>query len=86
MLTGQLPFTGEDMAVLQKLVNDPHPPLGNYLTNYPPALDGIIDRALAKDPEQRYATAEDFAADLRALGEQLLARKKQLQAQRKAVS
>ena len=71
MLTGQLPFTGEDMAVLQKLVNDPHPPLGNYLTNYPPALDGIIDRALAKDPEQRYATAEEFAADLHALGEQL---------------
>jgi serine/threonine-protein kinase len=71
MLTGQLPFTGEDMTVLQKLVNEPHPPLGTYLTNYPPALDAIIDRSLAKDPEQRYATAEEFAADLHALGEQL---------------
>ncbi len=71
LLTGQLPFTGEDMTVLQKLVNEPHPPLGTYLANYPPALDAIIDRALAKDPEQRYATAEEFAADLRALGEQL---------------
>jgi tetratricopeptide (TPR) repeat protein/predicted Ser/Thr protein kinase len=71
MLTGQLPFTGEDMTVLQKLVNEPHPPLSTYLNNYPPALDSIIDRALAKDPEQRYATAEEFAADLHTLAEQL---------------
>lgn len=71
LLAGQLPFTGEDMTVLQKLVNEPAPPLNTYLTNYPPALDGILDRALAKDPAQRYATAEEFAADLHALGEQL---------------
>lgn len=71
LLAGQLPFTGEDMTVLQKLVNEPAPPLKTYLANYPPALDSILDRALAKDPAQRYATAEEFAADLRALGEQL---------------
>ena len=71
LLTGQLPFTGEDMSVLQKLVNEPHPPLGSFLANYPPQLDAIVDRALAKDPEQRYATAEEFAADLHGLGEQL---------------
>ncbi len=71
LLAGQLPFTGEDVTVLQKLVNDPAPPLSDFLKNYPPALDGILDRALAKDPAQRYGTAEEFAADLRALGEQL---------------
>jgi eukaryotic-like serine/threonine-protein kinase len=71
LLTGQLPFTGEDMSVLQKLVNEPHPPLGTFLANYPPQLDAIIEHALAKDPEQRYATAEEFAADLHGLGEQL---------------
>jgi tetratricopeptide (TPR) repeat protein/predicted Ser/Thr protein kinase len=71
LLTGQLPFTGEDMTVLQKLVNDPHPPLSTYLANYPPALDTIVDRALAKDPERRYGTAEEFASDLHALGEEL---------------
>lgn len=71
MLTGRLPFEGEDLTVLQKLVNEPHPPLSTYISNYPPALDAIMDRALAKDPEQRYATAEDFAIDLRALGEDL---------------
>ncbi|MGH9606157.1 MAG: protein kinase domain-containing protein [Terracidiphilus sp.] len=71
LLTGQLPFTGEDVAVLQKLVNDPAPPLRTFLTSYPPALDGIVDRALAKDPAQRYSTAEEFAADLHALIEGL---------------
>jgi serine/threonine-protein kinase len=71
LLTGQLPFTGEDMTVLQKLVNEPHPPLSTYIANYPPALDAIIDRSLAKDAEQRYATAEEFAADLHTLGEEL---------------
>ena len=71
LLTGQLPFTGEDMTVLQKLVNEPAPPLTTWLTAYPPALDSIIDRSLAKDPEHRYATAEEFAADLHALGEEL---------------
>ncbi|HEY1766936.1 MAG TPA: protein kinase [Terracidiphilus sp.] len=71
LLTGQLPFNGEDMTVLQKLVNEPHPPLNTYLANYPPALDAIIDRSLAKDAEQRYATAEEFAADLHTLAEEL---------------
>lgn len=71
MLTGQLPFSGEDMSVLQKLVNEPHPPLKTWLANYPPALDGIIDRALAKDPEERYASAEEFASELHTLVEEL---------------
>src|ERR1019366_3629595 len=71
LLTGQLPFTGEDMAVAQKLVNEPHPPLSTWLSNYPRALDSIIDRALAKDPEARYASAEEFAADLHSLGDEL---------------
>jgi serine/threonine-protein kinase len=71
LLTGQLPFTGEDIAVAQKLVHEQHRPLSAWLTNYPPALDGIIDRAMAKDPEQRYATAEVFAADLHSVCEEL---------------
>ena len=71
LLAGQLPFAGEEVSVLQKLVNDPAPPLKTYLSSYPPALDGILDRALAKEPAQRYSTAEEFAADLHALGEQL---------------
>jgi tetratricopeptide (TPR) repeat protein/predicted Ser/Thr protein kinase len=71
LIAGQLPFSGEDMTVLQKLVNEQHPPLSTWVANYPPELDAIIDRSLAKDPDQRYATAEEFAADLHGLGEEL---------------
>ncbi|MGB6688123.1 MAG: protein kinase [Terracidiphilus sp.] len=71
LVSGQLPFSGEDMTVLQKLVNEQHPPLSTWIANYPPELDAIIDKSLAKDPEQRYATAEEFAADLHGLGEEL---------------
>ncbi len=67
LLTGHLPFSGEDLAVLHQLVNTPHPPLGACLSGHPSALDGIIDRALAKDPDRRYATAEEFGAALHAV-------------------
>lgn len=69
LLAGQLPFAGEDMTVLHKLANEPHPPLRTFVASYPPALDEILDRALAKDPARRYATAEEFAAELHAVGE-----------------
>ena len=71
LLTGQLPFAGEDATVLHKLIHEPHPPLRTLIAGYPPALDAILDRALAKDPDQRYPTAEEFAADLHAVCDDL---------------
>ena len=67
LLTGQLPFPGapgEELSVMNKVIHEPHPPLSTWMENYPPALDAIIDRALAKDPEDRYPAAEELAADL----------------------
>lgn len=76
LLTGVVPFEGKDTAsTLLKIIHEPPPPLSNYLKNYPAELDAIIGRALAKDREERYATAEDFAFDLARAQEQL---KKQL--------
>ncbi|ADW71075.1 serine/threonine-protein kinase [Granulicella tundricola] len=71
MLTGVLPFGGEDISALHKVVNEPFPPLGTYLQDYPTGLDMVLDRALAKDPDERYATAEEMAGDLEALNETL---------------
>ena len=71
LLTGQLPFTGEDFSVVQKLLNEKHPPLGTYLHDYPAALDGILDRALAKDPDDRYSSADEMAGDLYAVAEEV---------------
>ena len=68
LLTGHLPFPGgEDAVVINRILNEPYPPLSNYLASYPPALDAILSHAIAKNPDERYATAEEFSADLHAL-------------------
>ena len=71
VLTGEEPFTGEASSVMHKLVSEPHPLLSQRLAGYPPALDQILDRALAKYPEDRYSTAQEFAADLAAVIDEL---------------
>jgi len=59
-LAGEAPYAREnDIAVLQAHLNDPPPELA-------PDLDGVFARAMAKDRDERYATAGALAADLRA--------------------
>ncbi len=65
MLTGRLPFDGgSTAATLRMIVQDPPPPLGKYLQDCPEELEGILQKAMVKDREERYSTAEDFAIDL----------------------
>jgi serine/threonine protein kinase len=69
MLTGVLPFAGEDVSALHKVVNEAFAPLSTHLPDYPKALDQVMDRALAKNPDDRYGTAEEMAADIEAINE-----------------
>jgi serine/threonine-protein kinase len=71
LLTGRLPFPGDDPATLHRVIREPHEPLSTKLSGYPPALDHVIDRALAKDPDERYETAEEMAADLEGINDDL---------------
>ena len=72
LLTYTLPFDGKDTAsTLLKIIHEPPPPLKNFLRVYPPELEEVLHKALAKDREERYATAEDFAFDLSRVQEQL---------------
>jgi eukaryotic-like serine/threonine-protein kinase len=72
LLTNALPFDGKDTAsTLLKIIHEPPPPLKNYMQDYPAELEEVLSRALAKDREERYATAEDFAFDLSRVQEQL---------------
>ncbi len=70
LLTGQLPFMG-DYSIAQQVLADKHPPLGQFLHEYPAALDGILDRALAKNPNDRYSTADEMAAEISSLAHEL---------------
>jgi serine/threonine-protein kinase len=68
LLTGDKPFTGESVATLMfRIANEPHPQISTVRTDLPSGVQSIIDRALQKDPDLRYATGGEFARDLRAL-------------------
>lgn len=66
-LAGERPFTGDSTAtVLYRVVHDPPPPLRpQALVGISPAVRAVLAMALAKDPEDRYLTAEALAANLR---------------------
>jgi eukaryotic-like serine/threonine-protein kinase len=65
MLTGKVPFTGDTPVeiAMKHLSQVPEPP-SELRPDIPHDLDAVVMRALAKDPEQRYATAEEMDADL----------------------
>jgi len=72
-LTGVNPFNAADLAaVLYRIVNIDAPSVRRHNAQLPLALDRVLRRALAKEPEARYATATDLANALReaATGEQ----------------
>ena len=71
MLTGRPAFDAEALpALLFRIVNSPVPAPGELRANVPAELDRIILKCLAKNPQQRYATADELAADLRKLQQQ----------------
>jgi eukaryotic-like serine/threonine-protein kinase len=72
LLTYQVPFTGDDVpSILFKILKDPPESITHYFPNCPPALEQIVQRALAKDREERYQSAEDMAFELQRIAESL---------------
>ena len=52
LLTGQLPFTADSMTgLMQQIAEAPHPPLRAFRPDLPACVESVIDRALAKNPE-----------------------------------
>ena len=49
-----------------KIANEPPTDILSVNPNVPPALVAFLDKALAKNPDERYQTGEEFAAALRA--------------------
>jgi uncharacterized protein YraI len=64
MLTGVLPFTGDNpMSIILQHMNTPAPTASLLNADLPAAVDLVIQRALAKKPEDRYQTASDMAGE-----------------------
>lgn len=57
-LTGKEPFQAETpMALLLKHINEPMPPASRYRREVTPAVEAVIQKATAKNPDDRYASA-----------------------------
>jgi serine/threonine protein kinase len=68
LLTAQRTFDGETLhSVLYKVMHEHPPPLREVASTVPASLQPILDRALAKDPASRYATAGAMAHALEAV-------------------
>jgi hypothetical protein len=64
-LTGVVPYPRDtDVAVIFAHVQDPLPRPTDIRPDLPPAVDEIVARAMAKQPEQRYQSVLELAADL----------------------
>ncbi len=66
MLTGALPFTGDNpVAVALKHVSEEPPPIDPATTGVSPAVAAIVARLLRKNPAGRFASATELASALR---------------------
>jgi eukaryotic-like serine/threonine-protein kinase len=65
LLTGQLPFTADSMTgLMQQIAEAPHPPLRAFRPDLPECVETVIDRALKKNPDDRYDSGAQMAAAL----------------------
>ena len=61
MVTGRVPFVAETpLAVILKNVSDPLPPPSTLKPDIPEAIEKVILKALAKEPNDRFATVNEF--------------------------
>ena len=66
MLSGSLPFKADSMASLMfKITNEEAPDVRTIRAELPEALAAVIEKALAKDADQRYQTGAEFANALK---------------------
>jgi serine/threonine-protein kinase len=65
MLTGQMPYHSDTPAkVMMMHILDPIPQLSELDPTLPDGFDKVIEKAMAKDPDERYDTSHKMAADL----------------------
>jgi serine/threonine protein kinase len=61
-LTGKLPFPGRDVGdILVRVCTDPIEPASVAAPDLPPEIDAFFERALARDPDQRFQTAAELS-------------------------
>jgi serine/threonine-protein kinase len=66
VLCGRRPFTGQGGNLMRQILDSPPPPASTFEPKLPVSIDMALSRALAKKPQNRYASAREFLDALRA--------------------
>jgi serine/threonine protein kinase len=61
LLTGERPFDGGTAAIMHKVLHTEPPPPSELTNTSPVALDAVVQRAMAKRPDDRYQSAAEFS-------------------------
>src|ERR1700730_3025376 len=70
MATGKKAFEGKSQAsLITKILEIDPPPISSLQPMTPPALDRVVKRCLAKEPEKRWQTASDVCDELKWIAE-----------------
>jgi serine/threonine-protein kinase len=64
LLTGQYPFRAETMTDIERQHLESPPPRPSHAARVPPALDGVVLRAMDKNPDRRFPTVKAFCQAL----------------------
>lgn len=71
MIAGRVPFEGKIFEQIVAIQEQPHTALSEIVEHVPEELERIVDKALAKNPDDRYRTATDMLNDMRSVKRQL---------------
>ena len=65
LLTGDLPFKADSLATLMfKITNDAHTDINLLRPELPECMVNVVNRCLAKSPDERYQTGAELKADI----------------------
>jgi serine/threonine-protein kinase len=60
LLTAEVPFTGAFTTIMHRVLNENAPPPSALNVQVPRGFDAVLQKAMAKRPDDRYASAADF--------------------------
>ena len=84
LLTGSVPFVGESfVTVAMQHINEPAPNVASRRRDVPPRVAAAVDRALAKNPRDRFPAMDAFAGELEACLAELRAGHSRLESHRR---
>ncbi|MFN0162468.1 MAG: serine/threonine-protein kinase [Burkholderiales bacterium] len=66
-LTGEKPFTGAVTTIMHKVLKEAPLPPSTINATLPPAWDAVVNKAMAKNPDERYQSAREFSDAIRAV-------------------